>query len=1563
MLVWIIDINKASNLFTIYFNDVAVQAFDSNYYASSGYYAYLSNYCGLSSIGDYPAGIIGGDVPHSASYLTVKVVSHYTSSDKFSFGFRNVSILFRSPNPPNSEVCDFVGLGSSTSSCLCPVQTYNAAGSSSCTACATGCKSCMGPALKDCTSCLPGYSFDGSQCFKCDASCSQCSGTAANQCIQCPPGKYLFYDNTCISSCSSPLVPTTTGSFSTCALPCGTSGFYLSNGTCATSCPSPFTSVTTNGVQYCNFPCSGSNFYYPDGSCQTSCSSPFTQVIKGVESYCQSPCASNEVYFSNSTCGSSCPSPFTSTTTNGVQYCNFPCTYWFWNWNSNCQPSCNSPLVKVLKGVERYCELPCPSGQWYYENATCASSCDYPFTQVTGADGVSYCNFMCSGTTSLDSSGNCQSSCSSPYTLVTKGVERYCELLCVDPSFLYQNNSCGSSCSAPFVQLPVPAVSVTYCNFPCDSTSSTPYLNWNTECQASCNSPLVIITQGTETYCELPCGSASYYLYQNDTCKLDCPHPFTQNSDYNGDLKYCDFPCTGTSFLYWDDTCRSDCDHTWTQKIDGYERYCIFPCDSSSFFYPNHTCQSTCPTPYTKFINGSERYCNAPCSGTDYYYWDTTCQSSCPTSFQYDQNGVSSCSFHCSQTEFLYWNQTCQTACESPLKTIIDAEGYQTCSLPCSSGDYLYPNGSCISSCDYQITQDNNGVNYCTFPCAQYEYLYPNVTCSNTCNSPYLPETSPDSFLLCESPCADDEYYRLETELCVSHCSAPLVVRQDGVLQICMNVPTNPSTNNTNNDTDSNPSIGDQLLQLGESATELANKAAAASAYLRPTDMNSVFMLSLSKTLKYIQYVNVTLPEAIRDNFKQNSNSSQFSLTSFMTYKMPQKLKENFSSGTVPTAFASTVLHTSYLVNQWEALSSFFILILVAIIFLILSRVVKKTENKFLVALFQRFKTITRWNFVLFLFFNSFDNMTFFLILELRNLQLDTFYGIVSLVSAIAVTLAAIFILIKTFLICREHMKLRTKVFDINSKEFDDFHEKNEPYQVLYAGFQDTSFMKQAYLFFVTLKIILCYIIVACLYSHPLIQAILLTILSLLMIAYVAKERPTHDRFHLVVILFFEIIGLLVNACLMVIAVLDNRNEGDTPMRNRVTGVVVISLTTVDLASSLFMWVYLCIGVHSAYKMSRKEGVENKTAWLNVIVIPYRSPGMDFCDETMDESYDLEEGPKMNVKPNKRRRIRVPRRRPRKVHPTSFGTGITAFSENTLVIQSSTKSTKELIPTETQDFKSNLRQLFKVNVVQLESELKSFDGGYSEPESQEITSALQFPVKALSITSTNNTGTSPSPSPMKKDLAKQFNFGSPTVGSPVQRSRNLLRNSKPSSKQSNQTNDVPTIITEEPLSAIRKETPYATKRKAGLDFEEDHGILPYLPEPLQQEYKPRAIPRPLGTREEGTRSREDLFERFFSSPKSTSLYPTSQNMILTETPPGSVRSFLRSYRDQNQSQSGSGGSASSHRLRMTTHNKHQISSSQAEDDEVMSSGLDTFVRNDERRVSSGLLNVKRSHGR
>ena len=335
---------------------------------------------------------------------------------------------------------------------------------------------------------------------------------------------------------------------------------------------------------------------------------------------------------------------------------------------------------------------------------------------------------------------------------------------------------------------------------------------------------------------------------------------------------------------------------------------------------------------------------------------------------------------------------------------------------------------------------------------------------------------------------------------------------------------------------------------------------------LRSNNFNSAFVTAIAKLVKYVKFLQIPLDEEIRDALRLNS-SGAFSLSYGFTMKMPQSIQNKFEKRSLPAVLEETGYHSSFIVNHWETMTTYIFLTFLGIGTLVLEFLTRSLPRfKRFALVVRRLRVLLTWNFFLFTFFNTYDDITFFAILEFMTTRFDSIASVMSFIVCLFVISLGIHLLLKIVVVSREVLQLKKRVasLDKSTNSMDIFHEKWEKYQVFYAGFKDRSFFDQAYLFWFTLRIILCFILVGVLYNHPLIQTMQITLLSLAMLVYLVIRRPIRDPVNYFVLIVYEIFIFIVNLCAFILTAANETGKLTPSLQTQLSRTILIGNTAIN---------------------------------------------------------------------------------------------------------------------------------------------------------------------------------------------------------------------------------------------------------------------------------------------------------------------------------------------------------------------------------------------------------------
>ena len=118
------------------------------------------------------------------------------------------------------------------------------------------------------------------------------------------------------------------------------------------------------------------------------------------------------------------------------------------------------------------------------------------------------------------------------------------------------------------------------------------------------------------------------------------------------------------------------------------------------------------------------------------------------------------------------------------------------------------------------------------------------------------------------------------------------------------------------------------------------------------------------------------------------------------------------------------------------------------------------------------------------------------------------------------------------------------------------------------------------------------------------------------MVIYTFWKRPINDLVSLIIIASYEIMALIVNICVLILAVSQSLGTLTQPMKIHLSHIILVVNTIINTFGGVVTWVYIVTGMWSAYKASKKYGRGGKTCWIAVPLASYQNPGMDFDEHS-----------------------------------------------------------------------------------------------------------------------------------------------------------------------------------------------------------------------------------------------------------------------------------------------------------------------------------------------------------
>ncbi|CAD8053689.1 unnamed protein product [Paramecium primaurelia] len=611
----------------------------------------------------------------------------------------------------------------------CPTFTYKVG--NNCYVCNSLCRTCFGPSVSQCYSCIENYLING------------------NTCTQTCPILYDYQISKCLSTCGTKLEVTDTKS---CVSNCPT-GYIKCNKKCLTVLPDGYYS---DGVQCqkCNTKCAqctsptvcqscNLNFYLHLQTCNSFCTNKYL-YMDPISRSCVSKCPPtlyHQESFDKRFCVTNCPLKLND-------QCIDSCPLGMYNKDSFCT-SCPQKCQECTSAtncticIDDYflenglCYLSCIVGKTDYKNHLCVQECDSSLFEYQNE-----CLEVCP----------------------TNPVFYYHSNICMDacPISTFQNNQqcidCDISCLTCIGPLNTDCLICkdTYYlhDQQCVLTCPNLYNEVDKTCIISCPPNLLL----DQNKCVLIC---SQFMYSN-TCLSNCP-PKTYDSNF---------------------TCY-DC----SQNCLECNSFGCLKCENGSFLQDG-SCGNFCPYYYNTILNQCEQQCPegaflyidqcyAACPANTYQY-QKSCLLECPQKTIQINSICYQCPERCSTCKNEYECTNCESpyyqyqgACVVACPTVLPYQNKinNICQSECPPDTYE-KEYECLKECDLIIYQ-NKCLKHCPYGYYGNSICKPCKLECKACNDFNICTECSDNFYLeqnqCDTQCT--KIKDLKSKKCVDSCS------------------------------------------------------------------------------------------------------------------------------------------------------------------------------------------------------------------------------------------------------------------------------------------------------------------------------------------------------------------------------------------------------------------------------------------------------------------------------------------------------------------------------------------------------------------------------------------------------------------------------------------------------------------------------------------------------------------------------------------------------------------------------------------------------------------------
>ena len=339
----------------------------------------------------------------------------------------------------------------------------------------------------------------------------------------------------------------------------------------------------------------------------------------------------------------------------------------------------------------------------------------------------------------------------------------------------------------------------------------------------------------------------------------------------------------------------------------------------------------------------------------------------------------------------------------------------------------------------------------------------------------------------------------------------------------------------------------------------------------------------LNKVFRNTRYLNISYNLELKSVFKNIDND-------MMSPSAPN-INDKFDSKELPQVFAQYELSPSFLLNYWEKIIPILIGLLCFMMLKLIHMKAAKYKERYYIQKIIKYLKLSAFNFLLTNIYQSLDDVAFFTILDLRATKMNSPLSNLSMVLAVLCVIIGLVFLIWYFRIIYkfQSLKKQAEYSEEKKKYFEGWVDKNEHLGIMYQDYKDTDWTFQIFFGLFVIRNVLSGLIFALLFEHPLLQTILLLILTISMITGLIVKKPLKELSQLFFQFFCEALVLTVNIIEFVLAILDLNGSENLRSRERLCNGIIVLNNILMFGSLAFQIVEIMKMIYSLYQTWKNE--------------------------------------------------------------------------------------------------------------------------------------------------------------------------------------------------------------------------------------------------------------------------------------------------------------------------------------------------------------------------------------
>jgi len=310
-----------------------------------------------------------------------------------------------------------------------------------------------------------------------------------------------------------------------------------------------------------------------------------------------------------------------------------------------------------------------------------------------------------------------------------------------------------------------------------------------------------------------------------------------------------------------------------------------------------------------------------------------------------------------------------------------------------------------------------------------------------------------------------------------------------------------------------------------------------------------------------------------------------------LTPDMPNSVQQQIPEEPVPYVFEKRDVPSSFLRNFWASLGMLFFVLMIFAVAKSLEWFSRSRKIPYLSHAILGGVRAYIQNFAFAQLYSVYGDILLFSILEFREPNFSTSWSRFSF-------FGALFLLCLMFVLLPLHIFLirNYQKFKSNPEALSQFVDNHKGNFVAFNDFKDCSFVRQSFMLLLTGRDLLFSLLLATMFDHPLIESVFILCLNIAMVIYLILKPPFKSVFDATQQLFYEIIALAVNVCILMMAIMDERNITGADLRNSIGKFIIITNMIFNFGSLAFMLikaVQTFVEIYQNYKAKRDSKKKN----------------------------------------------------------------------------------------------------------------------------------------------------------------------------------------------------------------------------------------------------------------------------------------------------------------------------------------------------------------------------------